>query len=124
MGYSASAIRTWMDMGYEYLRNDNYSKAYDYFRAAQRRIPHSAQAYKGVMLSYYASCDEPNRQKLLHPNKTYCAEADRYRRKLIESGVITSHDIDQLIYSFRECGYAALVPANISTKLKLPNSSS
>ena len=118
------AYRTWIEIGYENLRNDNYSKAYDYFRAAERQIPYSAHAYIGIMLSYYASCDEPNRQKLLHPNKTYCDEADSYRSKLIDSGVITSHDIDQLIYSLRACNYAALVPANIGTKLKSPKSSS
>ncbi len=118
------AYINWNDKGYELLREANYSKAYDYFRTAQKRIPHGAQAYIGVMLSYYASCDEPNKGKLLHPNNTYCDMAGRYRKKLIESGVITSHDIDLLIYSFRECDYAALTPANIGTKLKSPKSSS
>ena len=39
------AYRTWIEIGYENLRNDNYSKAYDYFRAAERQIPYSCLLY-------------------------------------------------------------------------------
>ena len=112
------------DLGYEHLRKNEYTIAYDHFRTAEYRNPDNVQAHIGVMLCYYASCDEIQRDQIKYDNAIYCEEAAKYRAQLIQIGVITSDDIDQLIYSLRACNYAALVPANIGTKLKSPKSSS